>query len=72
MNIEFFMLFVWLAAAYWIISNFRPPFGFAYAFAGFGDVDVDEHERPAWLDIAMFKRAVVLRLRLIHGSVKPH
>ena len=56
MNIEFFMLFVWLAVAYWIISNFRPPFNFAYAFAGFGDVDVDEQERPAWHDYVMFKK----------------
>jgi len=56
MNTEYFMLFVWLAVAYWMISNFRPPFDFAYAFAGFGDVDVDEQERPAWHDIAMFKK----------------
>lgn len=56
MNTEYLMLFVWLAVAYWIISNFRPPFDFAYAFAGFGDVDVDEQERPAWHDIAMFKK----------------
>lgn len=56
MNTEYFMLFVWLAVAYWMISNFRPPFDFAYAFAGFSDMDVDEQERPAWHDIAMFKK----------------
>lgn len=59
MNIEYLMLFVWLAIAYFIVRNFRPPFEFAYTYAGldhFGDVDVDEHERPTWHDIAMFKK----------------
>lgn len=58
MNIEFFMLFVWLAVAYFIIRNFRPPFDFAYAYAGFdqfGEV-TEKEERPAWHDIVMFKK----------------
>lgn len=58
MNIEYLMLFVWLAIAYFIIRNFRPPFEFAYVYAGLDHFDEANEmvERPAWHDIAMFKK----------------
>lgn len=52
------MLFVWLAIAYFIVRNFRPPFEFAYTYAGldhFGDVTENE-KHPAWHDYVMFKK----------------
>lgn len=58
MNIEYLMLFVWLAIAYFIVRNFRPPFEFAYTYAGldhFGDVTENE-KHPAWHDLVMFKK----------------
>lgn len=58
MNNEFLMLFAWLAVAFLIIRNLRPPFEFAYAYAGFEDFDLNQEkeERPAWHDLVMFKK----------------
>jgi len=57
MNNEYLMLFLWLAVAFLILRNLRPPFDFAYAFAGIEGIDPgQEEERPAWHDIAMFKK----------------
>ncbi len=58
MNNEFLMLFAWLAVAFLIIRNLRPPFDFAYAYAGFEDFDLNQEkeERPAWHDLVMFKK----------------
>lgn len=58
MNNEYLMLFAWLAVAVLIIRNLRPPFDFAYAYAGFEDFDLnqDKEERPAWHDLVMFKK----------------
>ena len=58
MNNEFLMLFAWLAVAVLIIRNLRPPFDFAYAYAGFDHFseDTEKEERPAWHDLVMFKK----------------
>ena len=57
MNIEYLMLFLWLAVAFLILRNLRPPFDFSYAFAGLEGWDFKQkEERPAWHDIAMFKK----------------
>lgn len=55
--IEYFMLFIWLAVAYFIIRNFRPPFEFEYALVdGFELEQEPKEERPAWHDLVMFKK----------------
>lgn len=58
MNNEYLMLFAWLAVAVLIIRNLRPPFDFAYAYAGFDHFgeDTEKEERPAWHDLVMFKK----------------
>lgn len=58
MNNEYLILFAWLAVAVLIIRNLRPPFDFAYAYAGFDHFgeDTEKEERPAWHDLVMFKK----------------
>lgn len=58
MNNEYLMLFLWLAIAFLILRNLRPPFEFAYAYAGLEDWNElnQEEERPAWHDLVMFKK----------------
>lgn len=58
MNNEYLILFAWLAVAVLIIRNRRPPFDFAYAYAGFDHFgeDTEKEERPAWHDLVMFKK----------------
>lgn len=64
MNGEYLMLFMWLLVAYFIIRNLKQlDFSYAYAFEGIGlgheDQSLerkDKEDRPAWHDIAMFKK----------------